>query len=115
MAAPKLGIDIPVRIIARYEHKDSPNVSSSGRVSSTVSLKKTKKNWNAIVFESDISVTERNNTKQTIHMKRKVYQYNDGIDYDYKRKDGRTNGEAMLKGESPVVVVHTDDGDIECS
>ena len=67
------------------------------------------KRWSQTTFEQDVSFTYKGE-KKTVHMKRKVHQINDPIDYDYPRPDGKTNREAMMEGKSPLVVVKCKNG-----
>lgn len=68
-----------------------------------------RKYTDGVVYEGRVAF-EHGNTKHTVDIKRKVYQYAPGIDLDYVRPDGRTNREAMLKGEAPIVLVQTKNG-----
>lgn len=68
-----------------------------------------RKYTDGVVYEGRVAF-EHGNTKHTVDIKRKIYQYAPGIDLDYVRPDGRTNREAMLKGEAPIVLVQTKNG-----
>lgn len=57
-----------------------------------------------VIVEMDFDLNTRNRGKKTIHIRRQVYQYYEEIDFDYVRKDGRTNRKAMLDGNNPVVI-----------
>lgn len=72
--------------------------------------KNNNKKWDSTVYEGDINVKGPNGGTESVHVKRKVYQYNEGIDLDYVRSDGLTNREAMRLDLSPEVVVYTDKG-----
>lgn len=74
------------------------------------SLPAGKKYTDGVIIEGDLMVPNGNRTKTKVTIKRKVHQYAPGIDLDYVRPDGKTNYEAMLKGDAPIVEIQTDSG-----
>lgn len=71
--------------------------------------------WTPTVFENKVTFTDIDGAQKTVPMKRRVYQYNDGIDLDYVRSDGKTNRQAMLSGQAPVIVYSSKGKKVECS
>ena len=57
-----------------------------------------------VVIEMDITFTANDHKEKTVYIKRRVYQYYEEIDFDYVRKNGQTNRQAMLDGKAPVVI-----------
>lgn len=72
-----------------------------------------RKYTDGVVYEGTVSF-KHDGLVYTVDIKRRIHQYAGGIDLNYKRPDGRTNYQAMLAGDSPIVVVSTPNGDVAC-
>lgn len=60
-----------------------------------------KRYGSPVIVEIEITMGRK---KKIVHIKRQVYQYYEEIDFDYIRKDGLSNRQAMLEGKPPVVI-----------
>lgn len=89
-----------------YSTPDGTRVTQLGGAQPSASG---RKYTDGVVYEGNLSF-DYDNATHTVAIKRKIYQYSPGIDFDYVRPDGRTNREAMLAGDSPIVLVKTSGG-----
>ena len=86
----------------RATYIDDVSVTSNGR-----------KYTSGVVVEGDLTFSNGDHTQSTVAIKRKVHQYASGIDLNYIRSDGKTNYQAMLEGEAPMVIIQTPNGEVE--
>lgn len=89
-----------------YISSDGMRVTS---LSKTSSSSPNKKYTDGVVFEGELTFGYKRQ-KHTVLINRKIHQYASGIDLNYMRSDGKTNYEAMLKGESPIILIQTPNG-----